>query len=67
VPAAWCPAGPGLTLKALARAAHFDPGHLSRLERGEATLTVDHLYRLASVLEIKELTRLLRPYVRGAK
>ena len=52
----------GLGLREVARLAEIDPAHLSRVERGEARLSLDSLARLARVLELRELDRLLGPY-----
>jgi transcriptional regulator with XRE-family HTH domain len=53
----------GLGLNETARAAGIDPAHLSRIERGRAGLTVPTLARLARVLELRQLERLLAPYL----
>lgn len=53
----------GLGLKHTAGLAQIDPAHLSRVERGEKALSVEALHRLAVVLGLEELARLLRPYV----
>jgi transcriptional regulator with XRE-family HTH domain len=55
----------GLSLRAAAHLAGIDPAHLSKVERGEAGLSVDSLARLARVLGLRELAQLLAPYVRG--
>jgi transcriptional regulator with XRE-family HTH domain len=52
----------GLTLRETSRRADIDAGHLSRVERGEASLSLDALARLASVLELRSLAELLHPY-----
>ena len=52
----------GRGLKEVARLADIDPAHLSRVERGEARLSIESLARLARVLELRELARLLAPY-----
>ena len=52
----------GLGLREAARRAGLDPAHLSRVERGEAKLSVDALARLATVLDLRELAKLLAPY-----
>ncbi len=52
----------GLTLRETARRARIDPAHLSRVERGEKQLSVEALGRLAEVLVLPELARLLAPY-----
>ena len=54
----------GLGLREVARAAGMDPSHLSKVERSTASLSVDALARLAVVLELKELSKLLAPYRR---
>lgn len=53
----------GLSLRAAARHSGIDPGHLSKVERGEKQLSIDSLYRLAITLELSELVRLLKPYI----
>lgn len=52
----------GLGLNQVARLADIDPAHLSRVERGEARLSLDSLHRLACVLELRELAKFLAPY-----
>jgi transcriptional regulator with XRE-family HTH domain len=52
----------GLTLTEVAAKAGIDIGHLSRIERGQAGLSLDALARLAHVLGLRELARLLEPY-----
>jgi transcriptional regulator with XRE-family HTH domain len=52
----------GLSLRRAAELAEIDPGHLSRVERGAAGLSLDALARLADVLALHELARLLEPY-----
>lgn len=52
----------GLSLRETARRAGITPAHLSRVERGERQLSVDALLRLAEVLGLKELVKLLAPY-----
>jgi len=52
----------GLTLRETARLAKIDPAHLSRVERGEKQLSLEALGRLAEVLCLPELARLLAPY-----
>lgn len=53
----------GLSLRTVAQRSGIDPGHLSKVERGEKCLSVESLHRLAVVLELSELARLLAPYV----
>ena len=52
----------GLTLRQAAGQAGIDPAHLSRVERGESSLSLDALYRLARVLGIRQLADLLQQY-----
>jgi len=52
----------GLSLRETARRAAIDPAHLSRVERGERRLSVEALARLAEVLGLTELAKLLAPY-----
>ena len=54
-----------MTLREVARRAEIDAGHLSRVERGQAGLTIDSLSRIAEVLELRELRRLLDPWRSG--
>ncbi|MHA6762080.1 helix-turn-helix domain-containing protein [Streptacidiphilus sp. PAMC 29251] len=56
----------GLTLRTVAQRSGIDPGHLSKVERGQKQLSVDALHRVAVVLELRELAKLLAPYV-GSK
>lgn len=53
----------GLGLRETANRAQIDPGHLSRVERGTRMLSFDALLRLARVLELRELERMLQLYV----
>lgn len=53
----------GWKLREVAERSGIDPGHLSKVERGEKNLSVESLYRLAVVLELRELAALLAPYV----
>ncbi|MFI9552626.1 helix-turn-helix domain-containing protein [Nonomuraea endophytica] len=55
--------GLGLSLRTTATRASIDPGHLSRVERGEKSLSVEALHRLAVVLELDELVAQLHPYL----
>jgi transcriptional regulator with XRE-family HTH domain len=57
----------GVGLRQAARLAAVDPGHLSRIERGECPLSVDMLARLAPVLGMTDLAHLLEPYREGPK
>jgi transcriptional regulator with XRE-family HTH domain len=41
----------------------MDAGHLSKVERGQAGVSVDQLKRLADILGLTELSTLLAPYV----
>lgn len=56
-------AAKGLTLRTVAQRSGIDPGHLSKVERGEKQLSIDSLYRLAQALDLHELAQLLRPYI----
>jgi transcriptional regulator with XRE-family HTH domain len=53
----------GLSLRETARRAQLTPAHLSRVERGERQLSIEALARLAGVLGLHELVRLLAPYL----
>jgi transcriptional regulator with XRE-family HTH domain len=53
----------GLGLREAARLASINEAHLSRVERGEAMLSLEALLRLARVLGLRELDRLLSQYV----
>ena len=53
----------GLGLRETPRRADIDPTHLSRVERGTAGLSVASLERLARVLGLNELAKLLHPHV----
>ena len=53
----------GLGLRTVAARAGIDPGHLSKVERGEKQLSLEALYRLAVVLDLRELAGFLRPYI----
>jgi transcriptional regulator with XRE-family HTH domain len=52
----------GLSLRETARRARITPAHLSKVERGERQLSVEALGRLAEVLGLHELVKLLAPY-----
>ena len=52
----------GYGLRETARRAGITPAHLSRVERGERQLSVEALARLAEVLGLTELAKLLAPY-----
>jgi transcriptional regulator with XRE-family HTH domain len=52
----------GLSLRETARRAQMTPAHLSRVERGQRQLSVESLARLAEVLGLHELVKLLAPY-----
>jgi transcriptional regulator with XRE-family HTH domain len=53
----------GLTLKQVADLSGIDIGQLSRVERGQCSLSIGALYRLASVLGMKPLAGALSEYV----
>lgn len=52
----------GWSLRETARKSEMDPGHLSKVERGQAGVSVEQLKRLADVLGLTELSTLLAPY-----
>jgi transcriptional regulator with XRE-family HTH domain len=52
----------GLSLAETARRAGITPSHLSLVERGRRQLSVEALGRLAEVLGLTELAKLLAPY-----
>lgn len=52
----------GFSLRDTAARAEIDPGHLSRVERGDASLSLAALHRLALVLGLTELARHLDLY-----
>jgi transcriptional regulator with XRE-family HTH domain len=53
----------GLTLTDVAKRAGIAPGHLSRVERGQRGLSVESLARVAKVLDLRDLERLLRVHI----
>jgi transcriptional regulator with XRE-family HTH domain len=52
----------GWGLRETAHRAGMSPAHLSKVERGERQLSVEALGRLAEVLGLHELVKLLAPY-----
>jgi transcriptional regulator with XRE-family HTH domain len=52
----------GKALRETALAAGITPSHLSLVERGKRQLSVEALGRLAEVLDLHELAKLLAPY-----
>lgn len=52
----------GKGLRETAAAAGITPSHLSMVERGERQLSLAALGRLAEVLDLHELVKLLAPY-----
>jgi len=52
----------GLTLQQVGDRAGIDIGHLSRIERGQARISVEKLARVAAVLGLTELERHLCLY-----
>jgi transcriptional regulator with XRE-family HTH domain len=54
----------GLSLRETGRRAGIDPAHLLRVERGDKGLSVESLARLAGVLGLSDLARLLGQYSR---
>lgn len=53
----------GISLRTAAARAGIDPGHLSKVERGEKLLGLDALHRLAVVLELREFAEMLSLYI----
>ncbi|MFD9221473.1 helix-turn-helix domain-containing protein [Streptomyces sp. NPDC060064] len=53
----------GMSLRAAAQRSGIDPGHLSKVERGEKQLSIEALYRLALVVDLDELAGHLKPLV----
>ncbi len=53
----------GLGLREAARRAELDPGYLSRIERGLRKPSLTTMVRLAAVLGMRDLARLLEPYL----
>ncbi len=53
----------GLPQTLVATAAHVDPSHLARIERGHTAPTVATLFRIAQVLDLDDLVDALRPYL----
>jgi len=53
----------GLGLREAARQVPMDASQLSRIERGLEGVSVSTLLRLAEVLDLGELVKLLQPYV----
>lgn len=51
----------GLSLRRTAQLSGIDPGHLSKVERGEKQLSIEALYRLATVVNLDELAAQLKP------
>lgn len=56
----------GMSLRATAQLSGIDPGHLSKVERGEKQLSIEALYRLATVVDLDELASQLKPLLPGA-
>lgn len=50
-----------MSLRAAAARSGIDPGHLSKVERGEKQLSLEALYRLAVVVDLDELAGHLKP------
>ena len=67
-PSSWIPTlravrmARGLGLRETAERAGITAAYLSRVERGQRQLSVDALGRLAKVLGLEELVKLLAPY-----
>ncbi len=54
----------GKSLRWLSLATDVDIAHLSRVERGEKSLSLASLHRVAAALELHELDSLLSPWLR---
>ena len=54
----------GWSVRDVAERAGVDPGHLSKIERGLAGVSVETLASIATVLGLTELATLLAPYIR---
>jgi transcriptional regulator with XRE-family HTH domain len=52
-----------LSLREAARRSGIDAAQLSRVERGESGLSINSLHALARVLGLRDLARVLAPYV----
>lgn len=50
-----------MSLRTAAARSGIDPGHLSKVERGEKQLSIDALYRLALVIDLDDLANQLKP------
>lgn len=50
-----------MSLRATAHLSGIDPGHLSKVERGEKQLSIEALYRLAVVVDLDDLAAHLKP------
>lgn len=50
-----------MSLRAAAARSGIDPGHLSKVERGEKQLSLEALYRLALVIDLDDLAGHLKP------
>jgi transcriptional regulator with XRE-family HTH domain len=57
----------GLTVTETAKRAGIAPAHLSRVERGRRGLSLESMARLAGVLGLDDLERLLRVHLDGTK
>ncbi len=53
----------GLTLRDVAERADVDPGHLSKVERGDKLLGLDSMYRVAVALGLTEFAQMLALYL----
>jgi transcriptional regulator with XRE-family HTH domain len=56
----------GLGLREFSRRTGLDPAHVSRVERGQAGLSLEALYLVACDLDLTELATLLRMWVPAA-
>lgn len=57
----------GLSLREAAKLARIDAGQLSRLERGRASLSLGAAVRLARVLGLSDVGKVLSPFVAEAR
>lgn len=53
----------GFSLRKTAALAEVDPGHLSKVERGEKQFSIDALHRVAVALELREFAQMLALYL----
>lgn len=56
----------GVSLRALSERTDIDIAHLSRYERGQSSLSLNALHRIAQVLDLRDLGQLIQPWVRAS-